>query len=65
VHAADVLQNVYYYLIEGGAQDRLKPTTLELAALLISAGAHDVDHPGHNNVFEAKTKSKLATLYND
>jgi hypothetical protein len=36
-----------------------------VAALLISAAAHDVDHPGHNNLFEIKTKSKLATLYND
>jgi hypothetical protein len=38
---------------------------LDLAGLLISAAAHDVDHPGNNNVFETKTKSKLATLYND
>jgi hypothetical protein len=33
--------------------------------LYISSAAHDVDHPGNNNVFEVKTKSKLATLYND
>jgi high affinity cGMP-specific 3',5'-cyclic phosphodiesterase 9 len=33
--------------------------------LFISCAAHDVDHPGHNNVFEQKTRSKLATLYND
>jgi hypothetical protein len=38
---------------------------LEYASLFISAGAHDVDHPGNNNVFETKTKSKLAILYND
>lgn len=24
-----------------------------------------MDHPGNNNVFEQKTRSKLATLYND
>ena len=24
-----------------------------------------MDHPGNNNVFETKTHSKLATLYND
>ncbi len=65
IHAADVTQNVYYYLIGGGAQDRCKTTTLDLASLFISAAAHDVDHPGTNNVFETKTKSKLATLYND
>jgi len=38
---------------------------MDLACLFISAGAHDVDHPGNNNVFESKTRSKLATLYND
>ena len=32
---------------------------------MVSAAAHDIDHPGHNNLFEIKTKSKLATLYND
>lgn len=36
-----------------------------MAALYISSAAHDVDHPGNNNVFETKTKSKLALLYND
>jgi hypothetical protein len=65
IHAADVLQNVYFYLIVGGAFEKCKTTTFDLVALYISAAAHDVDHPGHNNVFESKTKSKLATLYND
>ena len=65
IHAADVVQNVYYYLIGGGAQERCKTTSLDLASLFISAAAHDVDHPGNNNVFESKTRSKLATLYND
>jgi len=36
-----------------------------MAALFISSAAHDVDHPGNNNIYEIKTKSKLATLYND
>lgn len=66
VHAADVLQNVYHYLFNGGsAQEFLKCTTLDLAAIFIAAAAHDVDHPGNNNLFEIKTKSKLAILYND
>eukprot|EP00349_Pseudokeronopsis_sp_Brazil_P002326 CAMPEP_0202972114 /NCGR_PEP_ID=MMETSP1396-20130829/33502_1 /ASSEMBLY_ACC=CAM_ASM_000872 /TAXON_ID= /ORGANISM="Pseudokeronopsis sp., Strain Brazil" /LENGTH=215 /DNA_ID=CAMNT_0049702179 /DNA_START=1064 /DNA_END=1711 /DNA_ORIENTATION=- len=65
IHAADVVQNVYYYLNEGGAYEKCKITTLDLAALFISSAAHDVDHPGNNNVFEQKKRSKLATLYND
>lgn len=42
-----------------------KATTLDLASLFLSAAAHDVDHPGNNNMLEIKTHSKLATLYND
>ena len=38
---------------------------IDLLTLFVSSAAHDVDHPGNNNVFEIKTKSKLATLYND
>lgn len=32
---------------------------------LISGAAHDMDHPGTNNLYEIKCKSKLALLYND
>lgn len=32
---------------------------------LLSGAAHDMDHPGTNNAFEVKMKSKLAILYND
>lgn len=32
---------------------------------LLSGAAHDMDHPGTNNAFEIKCKSKLALLYND
>lgn len=32
---------------------------------MLSGAAHDMDHPGNNNVFETKCKSKLALLYND
>jgi len=32
---------------------------------LISAAAHDMDHPGNKNDFETKCRSKLAILYND
>lgn len=65
VHAADVVQNVYYYLLAGGAQEVIKATTLDLVSLFVASAAHDVDHPGNNNLFETKIRSKLATLYND
>ena len=65
VHAADVVQNVYFYMLGAGVQDMCKATTFDLASLFLSAAAHDVDHPGNNNLFETKTHSKLALLYND
>ena len=40
-------------------------TDLDVFTSLISGAAHDMDHPGSNNVFETKTRSKLALLYND
>lgn len=33
--------------------------------LIIACAGHDVDHPGHNNLFEVKNWSVLATIYND
>jgi len=36
-----------------------------LFSLLIASAAHDVDHPGHNNMFEMKNKSVLSVIYND
>jgi hypothetical protein len=33
--------------------------------LLLSCAAHDIAHPGTNNIFEVNTKSELSTLYND
>jgi len=64
-HAADVVQQVYFYLFGAGVNDMCKATPLDLASLFLSAAAHDVDHPGSNNLLEIKTHSKLATLYND
>jgi 3'5'-cyclic nucleotide phosphodiesterase len=34
-------------------------------SLILACAGHDVDHPGHNNLFESKNKSILATIYND
>lgn len=65
IHAADVLQSVYFYMLGAGVQDMCKATTFDLASLFLAAAGHDLDHPGNNNLYETKTHSKLATLYND
>jgi hypothetical protein len=38
---------------------------MEIFMTLLSGAAHDMDHPGTNNLFEVKCKSKLSILYND
>ena len=44
-------------------QDKLEP--IELAALLITAVIHDLDHPGRTNPFLCNTRHEIAVLYND
>jgi hypothetical protein len=38
---------------------------LEVLFIVLSGAAHDMDHPGNNNLFEIKNQTKLAILYND
>ena len=52
-------------MVSAGGMLQCQTNALELASLFIASAAHDVDHPGNNNIFEVKTRSKLATLYND
>ena len=40
-------------------------TNLDQFLLLFAALIHDLDHPGHSNMFEIESKSKMACLYND
>jgi hypothetical protein len=64
-HAADVTQNLYYLINRQEVRELCSMTDLQVFCTLISGAAHDMDHPGTNNVFEIKTRSKLALLYND
>ena len=38
---------------------------MDTLVLLLSGAAHDMDHPGSNNMFETKRVTELAVLYND
>lgn len=63
IHAADVLQTVYYFLIQPELQPFLRP--LDRALALLSAGIHDFKHDGFNNSFHISTASDIALRYND
>lgn len=59
------MQVIHTWIYQCGLKEMCNMTDLEIFTTMISGAAHDMDHPGTNNVFETKTKSKLAMLYND
>ncbi|CAK0853608.1 unnamed protein product, partial [Prorocentrum cordatum] len=62
-HAVEVFQFSFRSLHKGGASDYF--SLKDMLALLLASVGHDAAHPGTNNAFQVKTRSKLATLYND
>ena len=56
---------MYFIIFEQGLKDKCDLSSYEIMFTILSAAAHDIDHPGSNNVFETKNQSKLAVLYND
>ncbi|XP_069946136.1 high affinity cAMP-specific and IBMX-insensitive 3',5'-cyclic phosphodiesterase 8B isoform X2 [Cherax quadricarinatus] len=62
-HASDVLQATSYFLNQERLKQLMDP--LDIAACLIAAVVHDVDHPGKNSAFLCNTENELAILYND
>ena len=64
-HAADVLQCMHFIMGPGSMDSKMRLKKEDQLAAIISAGIHDYDHPGFNNVFHTKTSAYLGTLYND
>jgi len=62
-HIFDVTQTVYSLGVENSVLPTL--TDMECFALMVSAMCHDLEHPGVNNLFLIKSRSSLATLYNE
>ncbi|XP_076440995.1 uncharacterized protein LOC143280247 [Babylonia areolata] len=61
IHASDVTQAMYCYLQEKKLQQSVTP--FEAMIAILSAMAHDLDHPGVNQSFLVATANHLATLY--
>ncbi|KAH3759291.1 3'5'-cyclic nucleotide phosphodiesterase [Pelomyxa schiedti] len=65
IHAADVVQCLYYFLVNG-LREIIGPTNyLDMFGLIVSGIIHDVGHPGVNNAFLIATENDLALRYND
>ncbi|KAI9026195.1 hypothetical protein DFJ74DRAFT_704690 [Hyaloraphidium curvatum] len=61
-HAVDVTYMVFHSLTEFGVGVYL--SRAEMCALLLSAVAHDVLHPGKNNLFQINAGAEVAKRYN-
>lgn len=64
-HAFCVLQFTLALLSHCEADDQALLPPREVFTVLLTALCHDVNHPGTNNAFQIKSKSPLATRYND
>ena len=62
-HAVNVLHMTFKLLHETQLLAKLRPAVA--FGCLVSALAHDVGHPGHNNAYEVNTYSQHAQTYND
>ena len=62
-HVATVVHASFMMLTNGGADTVLNKQ--ESLILLLSALMHDIGHPGNNNDYEVKIKSKLAEIYDN
>lgn len=40
-------------------------TKIDVIAMFLAAIAHDLNHPGMNNHYEIKTKSKISQIYGE
>jgi len=60
-HAFNVTQTMYYFLTTLNCKHVLGP--LEMLSMLIATLCHDADHPGLNNMFQAKAQTQIASLH--
>lgn len=64
-HAADVVNYLMQLIFNHDILQICAMTMNDVLFTILSGAAHDMDHPGNNNLFEIKNQTKLAILYND
>lgn len=55
----------FTYMLINNSDKKSCLSNYQTFAIMLSATAHDVDHPGNTNMFEINKQSELAILYND
>lgn len=63
LHACDVMQITHAIIMNGNMLEKM--SKLDAMAAILSAGVHDLDHPGLNNAYQINSHSYLTTIYND
>mmetsp|Transcript_7193 Transcript_7193/g.9337 ORF Transcript_7193/g.9337 Transcript_7193/m.9337 type:complete len:382 (-) Transcript_7193:609-1754(-) len=65
-HICSVLHFTFVLLTLGGGEEVFDESFRKVIySILLSALLHDLEHPGNNNDYEVKTKSEIATRYNN
>ena len=65
IHAADVTQTLHSMIRMGFSGLSSSMASLDIYSMLLAAAAHDVGHPGTNNMYQINAQTNLAILYND
>jgi hypothetical protein len=65
IHAADVTQTLHSMIRMGASELSQSMSALDMFSMLLAAAAHDVGHPGTNNMYQINAQTNLAIVYND
>jgi hypothetical protein len=65
LHASDLCQTLYCWLLNANIKKRLKLNKLDLLSLYTAAIVHDFKHPGYTNAFHINNVTDLAIQFND
>ena len=65
IHAADVTQTLHCMIRMGSGELKNSMSRLDMYSMLLAAAAHDVGHPGTNNLYQINAQTNLAITYND
>lgn len=65
LHAVDLCQTLYSWVLHAGIDSPLRLMKLELFSLYTAAIIHDFKHPGFTNGFQMNNMTELSITYND
>lgn len=64
-HAADLAQNFYYFIENGGLREKCDLDNWDICSYILAASCHDLGHPGFANPYLIEKGDLIAIRYND